>query len=542
MPLMDDFEREGTATVVLLHQTVEAQAARNGKAIAVDENGREISYAELAMRASRLASLLIMSGVRRGDRVAFLIDNGIESCVAMLGIMRADACFVALNPAWPALRIAAILDDAEPAAILGFTALWPLLDYSLRETKKASPRALVCLDGEFRNFTDALKSRGSKYTVYGREALDRAESNPPPCRNTGDDLAYILFTSGTTGTPKGVMVSHKAILSTIRWGAERFAINDKDRLSNHSRLSFDVSLFDIFCAFLAGATVCPLTAPGECAFPGDFIHRQRITVWFSVPSVIAMMTKARQLAAGRFEHLRAALFAGEALPPESVAAWFRHQPHVPIYNLYGPTEAAIVCTCHEIGADSPFSPDRPIPIGRETRDSRLLILKQDAETEAPVGEIGRLMICGAQLAAGYWRRPDLTAKSFLPNVIRPAAGDRMYDTGDIALRDDSGIIHFVGRADTQVKIRGYRIELGEIDVVLGSCSGVREAAAFVVGEGEDRRIVAAVVSDDLDEDILFMDIEKKLPAYMIPARVLFLDELPRNASGKVDRAQLAKMA
>lgn len=518
------------------------QAEGNGESIAIDEGARQVSYAELASAMKRLASLLVARGVRRHDRVAFLIDNGIDACVAMLGIMRADACFVALNPAWPAARIADILDDAEPSAIVGVKAFWPLLGDALQSTKNAALRAIICLDGSGEEITSPVGRNDLRRIVHGQEAVDNAVPNPPPCRNTDEDIAYILFTSGTTGKPKGVMIQHKAILSTIRWGVERFAITKKDRLANHSRLSFDVSLFDIYCAFTAGAAVCPLTTPGECAFPGNFIRRQRITIWFSVPSVIGMMLKARQLSAGRFEHLRAVLFAGEALPPEMVTAWRRHQPHVPIYNLYGPTEAAIVCTCHEIGVDSPFFPDRPVPIGRETRESRLLVLRRDVDVEVSANEVGRLMICGAQLATGYWRRPDLTANAFRPNSIEPSAGERMYDTGDLAMRDEAGIIHFVGRADTQVKIRGYRIELGEIEIVLGACSGVQEAAAFVAGTGEERRIVAAVSGGTTDEEVLYKEIEKRLPSYMLPSQIIFLDSLPRNANGKVDRARLAEMA
>ena len=252
-----------------------------------------------------------------------------------------------------------------------------------------------------------------------------------------------------------------------------------------------------------------------------------------------MLVRSRQIASGPFITLRAALFAGEALPPESVAAWREHQCHVPLFNLYGPTEAAIVVTVHNVGVDVPFVPNRPVPIGIETRDSELLILNMDNDNSAAVGETGRLMITGSQLAKGYWRQPELTAAAFRINPLKPEVNTCMYDTGDLAYRDASGHIVFQGRLDSQVKIKGYRVELGEIEAAMGACPGLRESAAIV--DPNDPTSMIAVVSrtsDELTEERLFAVMDERLPAYMVPQRIIIMEELPRNENGKVDRSAI----
>jgi len=529
--------------VVQLHQAVEVQAARQGERVAIDEGSRRLSYAELADAMNRLASLILRAGTARNDRVAILIDNGIEACEAMLGILRADCCYVPLNPQFPALRLASIVDQAEPKVIVTTRENLSLLNDVLGEMSSAVQVGIIVLDMPAAEASKAVEagSRRRISGISGSDDLAAASSAPPPCRNTEEDLAYILFTSGTTGTPKGVMVAHRNIKATIRWGVDYFGITPDDRLSNHSRLSFDVSMFDIFCSFFAGATVCPLMSQGDCAFPGTFIRARKITIWFSVPSVIGMMIKARQLQTGVFESLRAALFAGEPILPTWVDTWREYQPQVPIYNLYGPTEASIVCTVHDIGVDSPFEPDKPVPIGRETRGSELIVLKHDSDELAAPDEVGRLFICGAQVATGYWRQPESTEAAFRVNPLKRELGARMYDTGDLAFRSVDGILHFVGRQDSQVKIRGYRIELGEIETVLGNCAGVHEAVALYI-PGEDPVIIAVIGTGEAPnspgDDAVFDHLERHLPAYMIPRRLVFLRELPRNDAGKVDRNRL----
>ena len=232
-----------------------------------------------------------------------------------------------------------------------------------------------------------------------------------------------MYTSGTTGSPKGVMLSHRNVKTFVQWGVERYEIGPSDRMSNHSAVSFDLSVFDIFGSFFGGATLCPITEFKHRAFPATFIRDRKITVWFSVPSVLGMMLRTKQLTPNAFPDLRLALFCGEALATEYANAWIDTHPHVPIVNLYGPTEATIACAHYQLrGKQS----DR-VPLGQPCRDSEILVLKQDSDELADVGEIGRLIICGSQLSPGYWRRPDLTDTVFGIHPFKKELRARAYD-------------------------------------------------------------------------------------------------------------------
>jgi amino acid adenylation domain-containing protein len=499
----------------LLHDAVEAWGDAAPDAPAVDEYGAVWTYRELRSRMRRVASLLRGLGVHRNDRIAVLMDNSALAYSAILGALAADACFAPLNPSFPAFRLGSILEQAEPAAVITLSRHLPLLHEALGE---ASTTPVLVLDGEH---------------------ADAGSDEPAPSQNREEDLAYILFTSGTTGQPKGVMLSHRAVMSVLRWSEKLWGLRPSDRLSNHSRLTFDVSMFDIFAGFLAGATVCPIVGAKDLTFPGEFIRSQRITVWCSAPSVIGMMIKSRQLAAGPFADLRVALFIGEALPAEWALEWRERQPQTPIYNTYGPTEAAIFCTAHNVDVDSPLEAGRPVPIGLPSADCELYVLNLSSDELAAPGEVGRLMIAGSQLAHGYWRAPDITRQTFRRNPFKRDLGVVMYDTGDLATADAAGVLTWAGRSDSQVKMRGYRIELGEIEIVMRSHPTVHDAVVFVAPSGSE--LIAALVSDApgaLDEDALRTFLGERLPPYMVPARFSAVPDFPRNANGKIDRRKV----
>jgi amino acid adenylation domain-containing protein len=524
-----------TGRLALLQDAVEAWAAATAEAPAVDEYGSVWTYAELCGRMRRIAALLRNTGVERNGRVAVLIDNGAHAYAALLGTLAADACFVPLNPSFPALRLASILRQAAPSAVVTLAQHLPFLSEALGE---ASALPIIVLDGEAAH----EEPQPSRHMYWASDVSAAPDVFIPPS-NREEDLAYVLFTSGTTGEPKGVMLSHRAVMSTLRWAKDIWGLSPQDRLANHSRLTFDVAMFDIFAGFLAGATVCPVKGAKDLTFPGEFIRSQRITVWCSVPSVIGMMIKSRQLAAQAFEGLRVALFIGEALPSEWASAWLKHQPQTPIYNTYGPTEAAIFCTAQLVGVDSPFDPARHVPIGRASTDCELYVLKMEADEIAAPGEVGRLMIAGTQLANGYWRAPELTARAFRVNPFKADLGALMYDTGDLAMVDAAGDLIWIGRADNQVKLRGYRVELGEIEIVLHSAPGVHGAVVFLEPGGNDlaAAIVPEAAQDEPGEDRLREYLSQRLPGYMIPARIHTLPEFPLNPNGKIDRRAVRNM-
>jgi amino acid adenylation domain-containing protein len=523
-----------TARAALLHEPVEFWGGAAPGAPAVAESAVVWTYRELRARMRRVAALLRSLGIERNDRIAVLMDNGALACSAILGALAADACFVPLSPAFPALRIASVVTQAGPAAVITLKRSLPLLAEALGGVS-ALPVIVLDADAGAGAAAEAPSSR-----MFWASDVAAFPDERAPSRNREEDLAYILFTSGTTGQPKGVMLSHRAVMSALRWSADLWALSASDRLANHSRLTFDVSMFDIFAGFLAGATVCPVIGAKDLTFPGEFIRKLRITVWCSAPGVIGMMIKSRQLAAGSFAGLRAALFIGEALPAEWAAEWRRLQPQTPIYNTYGPTEAAIFCTAHNVDVDSPLETGRPVPIGLPSADCELFVLRMHSDELAAPGEVGRLMIAGSQLAHGYWRAPEITARAFRPNPFKRGLGVLMYDTGDLAWADARGVLTWAGRSDSQVKVRGYRVELGEIETAVRSAPSVHDAAAFAAPDGVE--LVAAVVSalhdEPLDEDALRDFLADRLPSYMIPARFAVMSEFPRNANGKVDRRKL----
>lgn len=519
----------------LIHEPVWHWAERTPEAPAVVGSGGALSYSALALEAGRVARVLQDLGFSHGARAALLMDGSVECCVGMLACLRAGGCYLPLGVGNPPARLAVVLRDAEPEVVMTVSAMAPLLAQAL-ELSGVRPRAVLVLDGPPAPDESGAPALACPVLVPADFAHAPA---PRPCPSISSDLAYILYTSGSTGEPKGVMVRHANVRAYLGWMARHFAITAADRLSGHASPTFDISVHDIFGAFFNGASVHPLETPAQKAFPGPFISARGITCWNSVPSVIAMMVRSRQLTPGAFPSLRLAVFAGEPLAPGLAQAWLEALPHCELYNNYGPTEATIVVTAHKVDH---VDPGRPIPIGRPTSPTECLILSPGSMLPAGPGLPGRLFVRGAQVSAGYWRRPELTRKAFVPNPLQPDINDILYDTGDLAYHDDSGVIHYVGRADNQVKIRGHRIELGDVEAALASLPGVVEAAVLAVA-GRDEAELAACVSGPAAaapdaEDALLRALAEALPAYMLPHQVHFFDELPRNGNGKTDRKAL----
>lgn len=519
----------------LLHEPVWHWAERTPEAPAVVGSRGALSYSALAQQAGRVARVLQDMGFSRGARAALLMDGCVECCVGMLACLRAGGCYLPLGVGNPPARLAAVIRDAEPEAVMTVSALVPLLAQAL-ELAGVNPKAVIVLDGppaSGKSGESALKCRMLVPADFAHAPA------PRPCPSIGADLAYILYTSGSTGVPKGVMVRHDNVRAYLGWMARHFGIGPADRLSGHASPTFDISVHDIFGAFFSGASVHPLETPAQKAFPGPFIASRGITCWNSVPSVIAMMVRSRQLTPGAFPSLRLAVFAGEPLAPGLAQAWLDALPSCELYNNYGPTEATIVVTAHKV---TQVDLGKPVPIGRPTSPTECLILSPGSMLPAGTGLPGRLFVRGAQVSAGYWRRPELTHKAFVPNPLQPDINDILYDTGDLAYRDESGVIHYVGRADNQVKIRGYRVETGDVEAAVASLPDVVEAAVLAVA-GRDGTELAACVSGAAAnapdaENALLLALSEALPAYMLPHQVFFFDELPKNGNGKTDRKVL----
>jgi amino acid adenylation domain-containing protein len=470
----------------LLHEWLLRTAAATPTAIAVEEEDRVTSFAELLASARAFAAMLCARGVRPGDRVVLVLPKSTEAVVAVFGCLLAGAVYVPIHPRWPADRIAAVAEDCGARLIF-------------RES-----------EGE------------------GGEAPPAAP--PLPARRC-QDAAVILFTSGSTGRPKGVVLSHRAVAAFVRWSAAEFEIGAADRILCPSPLGFDLSTFDLFNMALCGAT-CVLAPESTVLLPRFLVRyaaRKRATVWYSVPSILSRMMRGGGMAPGSCPDLRAVLFAGEAISGGDLALLADAVPRAVCANLYGPTETNVV-TFHRVPSD--FDRAAPPPIGRATPFADVLV--DDAT--------GELLAGGESLMSGYWLRPDDTARAFVSR-----GGRVYYRTGDRVRVDAAGNLVFVGRLDRQVKRHGYRIELGEIEVAMSGNPAILEVGVVAAGDPDKGTVITAfAVAGPSGAGATLLEVKAHcaavLPPYMLPDRVRFLDGLPRGTRGKIDYQALEKLA
>jgi amino acid adenylation domain-containing protein len=359
-------------------------------------------------------------------------------------------------------------------------------------------------------------------------------------------MAHILFTSGSTGTPKGVVITHANVVSFIEWAVPHFGIRPADRVSGHPPLHFDLSTFDIYGAFAAGAEL-HLVPPELGVDPhrlAALIRDAELTQWFSVPSVLTYMAKFDAVSHNDFPTLVRLMWCGEVLPTPILVHWMTRLPHVRFTNLYGPTEATIASSHHTV-RECPTDPAQPIPIGVACANEELLVL-DDERRAVPQGEIGEIFIAGAGLSPGYWRDEEKTRVAFLPDPRPGHEGGRIYRTGDLGRVDDDGRIEFLGRVDSQIKSRGYRIELGEIEAALSAIVEVRECAVVGVDTGEFGgteicSAYASVAGRTVERAYLRGELSKVLPSYMLPTHWRRFDRLPKNVNGKIDRRAIREL-
>ncbi|MFF8290557.1 amino acid adenylation domain-containing protein [Streptomyces sp. NPDC016309] len=485
----------------------EEHAARTPDAVAVLDGGEEVTYAELNARANRLARLLVDRGVGPEDLVAVALPRSAAMVVAALAVLKAGAAYLPVDAAYPADRIAYMLDDARPVAVL--------TSGEIAERLPLGAAAVIAVD--------TAATAGALAGYAAGDVTDAERRAPLDARH----LAYVIYTSGSTGRPKGVAVAHQGLMTMVASLVERFGLDADTRVLQFASFSFDASVWELMLALLNGGTL--VIADEECRTPGrplvDLIHSARVNLAGLPPVVVGGLPEGSTLPAD----LRLAV-AGEAVPAEVVERW---ASAVRLYNGYGPTEAVVSST-----VAGPLSGTGRPPIGRATSAHRVYVLDRDLAPVA-VGVTGELYVSGG-LARGYLRRPDLTAQRFVADPYG-APGERMYRTGDLVRRLDDGQLDYVGRADDQVQLRGFRIELGEVSSALLAQEGVAQAAVTVrEDESGDRRLVAYVVlaEEGAVADGLRERLAGELPDYMVPSAVVALPELPLTPQGKLDRKAL----
>ena len=517
----------------LLHHLLERAAEVHGGRIAVVDGDRSITYGELEDVANRLGGLLVDLGVERGDRVGLYLEKSLEAVMAIYAVLKAGAAYVPLDPAAPTGRLGYIAADCGVRVLL--TGAEKEERWAGILAQGAPVKELVVVN--------AATPPGAGFEgprVTGAEAFRRSRGGRPDRRAIDDDLAYILYTSGSTGVPKGVMLSHRNALSFVNWAGGLIEVGPEDRLSNHAPLHFDLSVFDLFAAAAGGAAVC--VVPAEAALlPAEmarFIDQRRVTVWYSVPSALTLLATRGGLRGGEFPDLRAVIFAGEVFPAKYLRRLMQLLPHPRYYNWYGPTETN-VCTWYPV---APILEDQaePIPIGRAVDNMEVFAITEEGRA-AVAGEEGELFVRGAGVMQGYWGLPDQTAEALVPDPLGRSLADRMYRTGDLVRPEADGNFRFLGRRDSQIKSRGYRIELGDIEAALYAHPSVVECAVTAVPDDMvTNRIRAYVVArGDVDRSELARFCAERVPRYMIPETFEFRESLPKTSTGKVDRRSLA---
>ncbi|MDV6277719.1 amino acid adenylation domain-containing protein [Rhodococcus erythropolis] len=495
---------------VTLAGLFDEQVERTPDALALDYDGTQLSYAQFDARANRLARELVTAGVGPDSLVGLAMRRSIDLLVSMYAIVKAGGAYVPLDPDHPADRLGYVLEIAKPTAVLTRTSDAVVL-----------PPGTPTLDVDT---LDLSVHADTTVTDADRLALLRA-----------DNTAYVIFTSGSTGRPKGVAVSHRAIVANLQWRQAEYGFTADDVILQKTPFTFDVSVWEFFWPLQVGASLVIAEPDGhrDPAYVARTMIERGVTAVHFVPSMLAVFV-AEPLVA-QVKTLRYVFASGEALPART-AARLREVSSAGLHNLYGPTEAAVDVTYYETGEQDQVS----VPIGAAVADTELLVL-DDALRPSPSGVAGELYLVGIQLARGYVSRPDLTADRF---VARPGAtdGSRMYRTGDLVRWRGAGAnrqLEYIGRTDFQVKLRGLRIELGEIEAALLDCDGVSQAVVVVHSdETIGDNLVAYIVAEGIDSEILTSSLGERLPDYMVPAMFVELDEFPLNASGKLDRKAL----
>jgi amino acid adenylation domain-containing protein len=518
----------------LVHDLLAASAARFPERTAVVDGERSATYAELDATANGLAWLLAARGVSHGDRVGLYLDKSLEALTGIYGILKAGATYVPLDPGAPPPRLGSIAKDAGLRCLVTSRTkadLWPSL-----LAEGAPVETLVVLDA-----VDGEVTAPAPTDVVTSSALEEQPSDgPPDVPRSASDLAYILYTSGSTGVPKGVMLSHLNALSFVEWATEEFGVTEQDRLSSHAPLHFDLSVFDLFAAAKAGAAV--VLVPQQLAlFPVElagWIRDAAVSIWYSVPSILTLLVLRGRLHEIELPALRTVLFAGEVFPPKYLQQVMQAVPDARFANLFGPTETN-VCTWYEVPRWT-GEPPESIPIGKAIRGVETFAVAEDGSV-LPAGEVGELYVRGPTVMQGYWGDEERTKRSLLRDWQGSAGAYPVYRTGDMVHLDEHGDWIFLGRRDSQIKSRGYRIELGDIEAALNLHPAVVECAVVAIPDAVVTNRIKAFVAarGDLDEEELSRFCSERVPRYMTPELYEFVDELPRSSTGKIDRRALA---
>jgi len=500
------------------------------ESLALFVDGERFSYAELDNLARRISGWLRRKTGEVSGRVGILASRTVEAYAGVLGTLWSGEAYVPINPRTPEDRLIRILQMTNLDALVVDQAGLDLL----------SNRVLEWAPGRILAGAGTRPSHGAlEYPGTSFESVAELPDEGPdqPVYVSDDALAYIIFTSGTTGTPKGVMIEAESVARYRGVVQDRCGFRPTDRVSQVAELTFDNSVLDLFVTWAAGAALFVVPSLQLMA-PAKFIRDHELNIWFSVPSTACILERMKLLKPNAFPSLRCSIFAGEALPIATAQAWQVAAPNSVVENFYGPTEVTVDCIAQRLEDPPNVTRNRgSLAIGKPFPGIEAGIVDANLNF-LPPGEEGELVVSGRQVARGYFQDPELTAARF-PTL----AGRRWYRTGDLAYQDSSRVFHHLGRLDNQVKILGNRIELEEVEAHLREIVGTDlvAAVAWPLTDGRATGIVAFHCSPGVTREEVRDGMKKRVPDYMVPQRVHQLDALPLGLTGKIDRKALTRM-
>lgn len=523
------------STTRLLHEWVACAAELRPDAPAVIDQDTVLTYGQLAERARQVAAALRSVGCRESDRVAILMPRSVEGVTSVLGVLEAGCGCVPLEPADAVTRTAEMVRQTEPAALLAGAESEEILErLRARRVLRGVPVGWMG-DGS-----------GPDVAFTGAD-VQGLRPQAPPIRRDSVDLAYVLFTSGTSGRPKGVPLAHGNIRPFIEWAVEHFALGPYDRLAGHAPLTFALSIFDVFATLVAGAELHLPPRRGMRHLPhdADFIESRALTVWSSVPSRLTAIARCAGLDNRDLEVLRHVSCYGDVLPPPTLMYWKRRLPGTVFTNLYGSTETTVASGYYRV-PDDYTDGTSPVPVGHPCSGDDLLLLDDDLR---PVedGEVGEICVSGAGLARGYWRDPERSSDVFVPDPRSADGSAVLFRTGDLGRRDGGGVLRFVGPVRFRIEEAGHRLEPVELESVILQLEGISGCAVVPLrmnGSNGGARLGCGYVpcnGGPLRTSELERQLARDLPRAMIPSTWLVLDELPVDHRGKVDRVRVREM-
>ena len=489
---------------------LDQSAARLPDKIAFADERKEITFGQLRTQAMALATQMLEKKLIKKPVVIYL-EKGVDVLVSFMGAAYSCNLYSPIDIDMPASRVNKILEVLQPSLVITTA--------GLRETFENYE-----YEGDYLVFEEAIDA------PIDEEIVEAAR-----CRGVDTDLLYVLFTSGSTGVPKGVTINHRSVIDYIDWVTETFDITDEDSFGNQAPFYFDNSILDIYSTIKSGATtyIIPKSLFAQPVPLLEYLKEKKINTIFWVPSALIVVAKLKAFRnVDLSDTLHRVLFCGEVMPNKQLNAWRKFLPDVLYANLYGPTEITDACTYYIV--DREFADDEPLPIGIPMANTDILVLN-DKDELVKDDEIGELCVRGTSLSMGYYNNPEKTKEAFVQNPLNPAVPETIYRTGDLVKYNEYGEIIYLSRKDFQIKHMGHRIELGEIETAVSS---LKEIALCCCLYDEKHQKIVLFIEEELEKAYINEQISGLVPEYMLPGKVITLGKMPINANGKIDRVKL----